>query len=86
MDNEQNEIQKILKRRKLEAVALASSKFRDALESCEKLPKDFDCNEDYDYDYDDYYDYVLGVKSGAGAKDYEDLQYWINFISIFDEN
>ena len=61
-----------MKRRKLEAVALASSKFRDALESCEKLPKDFDCNEDYDYD--DYY--VLGVKSGGtGAKDYEDLQY-----------
>ena len=70
MDIEQNKIQKILKKRKLEAVKLASSKFRDALESCEKLPKDFDC-PDYDYEYGDYYnDY-----DNDGTQDYEHLQY-----------
>ena len=71
MDNEQKQIPKELKRKKLEAATLASSKFRDALESCEKLPKNFDCNEDYDYV--DYYYYDIGVE--IGPKDYEDLQY-----------
>ena len=71
MNNEQNEIQKILKRRKLEAATLESSKFRDALESCDKLPKDFDCP---DYDYGDYYgDYDYDEQSET--QDYENLQY-----------
>ena len=71
MDNEQKEIPKELKRRKLEAVKLASSKFSDALESCEKLPKDFDCPEDYDYEYGDYYNEY----DNNGTQDYEHLQY-----------
>ena len=69
MDNEQKEIPKELKRRKLEAVKLASSKFRDALESCDKLPN-FDCPADYDDYYNpDYY----GEQSET--QDYEHLQY-----------
>ena len=69
MDIEQNKIQKILKRRKLEAATLESTKFRDALESCDKLPN-FDCPEDYDYEYGNYYDY-----ENDGTQDYEHLQY-----------
>ena len=51
-------------------MTLASSRFRDAPESCEKLSKDFDCPEDYDYEYGDYYDY-----DNDGTQDYEHLQY-----------
>ena len=69
MDNEQKQIPKELKRKKLEAATLASSKFRDALESCEKLSK-FDCF--VDYDYGDYYVYTYD----DGTQVYENLEYY----------
>ena len=39
-------IEKILIKRKLEAAKSELSKFRDAIELCEKLPQNLDCDED----------------------------------------
>ena len=72
MDNEQKQIPKELKRKKLDAATLASSKFRDALESCEKLSK-FDCF--VDYDYGDYYVYDY-YDEQSGTQDYKNLEYY----------